>query len=70
MGLHQTTGSRLPFPDAMLMVMYLSDGDQLIVLDLEEELNPVNRRGSCPADGTSNPSGQQQLCRKRSSSKI
>ena len=57
-------------PDAMLLVLYLSNGDQLVVLDLEEKLKPVDRRGGCPADGTSNPAGQQQLCRKRPSSKI
>lgn len=50
--------------------VHLSDGDQLVVLDLKEELEPVDRRGGCSADGTSNSSGQQQLCRKRSASKI
>ena len=70
MDLHQTVCSRGPAADAMLMVKYLSDGDQLVILDLKEELEPVYRCGSCPANGTSNPSGQQQLCRKRSSSKI
>lgn len=60
----------VPDPDIKLMLLYLSDGDQLIVLDLEEELEPVDRRGGCSADGTSNSAGQQQLCRKRSASKI
>lgn len=48
----------------------LSNGDQLIVLDLQQKLEPVYGRRGCATDSTRHSSRQQQLRGERSSSQI
>lgn len=50
--------------------VYLSDSDQLTILDLKDELEPVNGSCGCTAHGSRYSSRQEQLCRQGTSPQV